>query len=51
MMLDAATRVYDNHEEGRFVVETIHDSRRWAVILEPVSSDEILVVVTAYPMD
>lgn len=50
-MLDAATTCYHNHEEGRFVVETTYESRRWAVIVEPVSSDEMLVVVTAYCLE
>jgi hypothetical protein len=50
IMLDAASRFYENREEGRFVVETTHDGRRWVVIVEPEISDEILIVVTAYPL-
>ena len=42
---------HENHEEGRFVVETTHDGRRWVVIVEPSPSDEALIVVTAYPLD
>ncbi len=51
IMLEVATGFYDNHEEGRFVVETTHNERRWAVIVEPSPVDEVLIVVTAYPMD
>ena len=51
LMLNAATGFHENHEEGRFVVETTHDGRRWVVIVEPSSDDEVLIVVTAYPRD
>jgi hypothetical protein len=50
LMLDAATSFHENHEEGRFVVETAHDGRRWVVIVEPSSDDEVLIVVAAYPL-
>ena len=50
-MLEEATGFYDNHEEGRFVVETTHDGRPWAAIVEPSPADEFLIVVTAYPLD
>lgn len=49
-MLEDAFGLDENHEEGRFVVETRHDGRRWAVIVEPSTLDELLVVVTAYPL-
>jgi hypothetical protein len=51
IMLDSATDFYENHEQGRFVVETKHNGRNWAVIVEPSPSDEVLIVVTAYPLD
>ncbi|MBV8678518.1 MAG: DUF4258 domain-containing protein [Planctomycetaceae bacterium] len=51
LMLDAATGFRENHEEGRFVVETTHDGRPWEVIVEPSSSERVLIVVTAYPLD
>ena len=51
IMLDAATDFHDNHEEGRFVIETTHDGRHWAVIVEPSSSDKVLIVVTAYSVN
>jgi hypothetical protein len=51
LMLDAAIGFRDNHEEGRFVIETTHEGRRWVVIVEPSPDDEVLIVVTAYPQD
>ena len=51
VMLDAATGFQENHEEGRFVIDTRHEDRKWAVIVEPDSLDEVLIVVTAYPQD
>ncbi len=50
-MLDAATGFRDNHEDGRYVIETTHEGRRWAVIVEPSWADEVLIVITAYPVD
>ena len=37
--------------EGRWVVETRHESRAWAVILEPDEEERVTVVVTAYPLE
>ncbi len=51
LMLENATGYRQNHEEGRFVVETRHEGRSWAVIVEPSPEDEVLIVVTAYPVD
>ena len=50
-MLDEATGFHDNHEEGRFVIETSHGGVRWAVIVEPSAEDVALVIVTAYPLN
>ena len=51
LMLDEATGFRNNHEEGRFAIETKHDSRPWEVIVEPLSDESVLLVVTAYPVD
>ena len=50
-MLETAAGYHENHEEGRFVIETKHDGRAWEVIVEPSTDDQILIVVTAYPID
>lgn len=36
---------------GRFVIETRHEGRAWSVIVEPDEARQLLVVVTAYPME
>jgi len=36
---------------GRFVIEARHAERPWAVIVEPDEGRQLLVVVTAYPVD
>jgi hypothetical protein len=51
LMLEEAGGYHENHEEGRWAVETIHAGRNWEVIVEPLLNEEILVVVTAYPVD
>lgn len=50
LMLDKATGYHDNHEEGRFVIETKHEGHPWAVVVEPAPEETVLVVVTAYPV-
>ena len=37
--------------EGRFVIEARHSGRAWEVIVEPDEMRQLLVVITAYPMD
>lgn len=51
IMLDGAGGFHENQEEGRFVIETTHNGGPWAVIVEPSPSDEVLIVVTAYPVE
>jgi hypothetical protein len=49
-MLDAATNFRKNHEEGRFAIETRHDTRPWEVIVEPLLEEQTLLVITACPV-
>ena len=37
--------------EGRFVIEARRAGRPWEVIVEPDDVRELLVVITAYPVD
>ncbi len=37
--------------EGRFVINGKHAGTSWEVIVEPDEVRELLVVITAYPMD
>lgn len=46
-----ATNLRRDHEPGRWVVESQHDSRLWEVIVEPDAPDQLVVVVTAYPVE
>jgi hypothetical protein len=36
---------------GRWVIEASNRRRRWRVVVEPDPDAELLVVVTAYPME
>lgn len=49
-MIESARRLREDHEAGRWVVETSLESRR-EVILEPDAVNRVLVVITAYPVD
>ncbi len=51
LMLENATGYHENHEVGRWAIETMHDRRRWEVIIEPISEEQLLVIVTAYPVE
>lgn len=51
LMLENAAGYHENHEEGRWAIETKHHQRSWEVIVEPIPEEQILVVVTAYPVE
>ena len=48
LMLENATGYHENHEAGRWGIETKHEGKRWEVIVEPVPDEQVLVVITAY---
>jgi len=50
LMLERAVAYHEEDPSGRFVVETRHGGRVWAVIVEPSREDRVLVVVTAFPI-
>ena len=50
-MLHAATDWSPDHVEGRFVVASRLRQRPWSVIVEPDDDAQLLVVVTAYPVE
>ena len=50
-MLETAVSYREDDEFGRFVIETRHGGRVWEVIVEPATSDEALIVITAFPAD
>jgi hypothetical protein len=50
VMLESARDYRPDHEEGRWVIETVHADKDWEVIVEPVFDEQVLVAVTAYPV-
>lgn len=50
-MFDDATGYRPDVEQGRWIVETRHGRRSWKVIVEPDANEQLLVVVTAYPVE
>jgi len=49
-MLEEASGLRPDVEPGRWAVSTVLAGKAWEVIVEPDESDELLVVVTAYPI-
>lgn len=49
-MLEQATRFREDVVDGRWLVETWHLGHPWAVIVEPDVEQQLLVVITAYPV-
>ena len=50
-MFEVASGYHSDREQGRWVIETRHESRAWEFIVEPCPDDERLVVITAYPLE
>lgn len=50
-MMKEATGYEKARRTGRWIIETSHLDRRWAVIVKPDYEAEILDVVTAYPVE
>ena len=50
-MLEHASDHAPDIMAGRFVIETRHGGQAWAVIVEPDEGRQLLVVVTAYPVE
>lgn len=50
-MLHEPDNLRPDIEPGRWVAETRHERSPWEVILEPDQKPELLVVITAYPVE
>jgi len=50
-MLEHSYRIRRDIVPGRWVAASRHRGRRWEVIVEPDLQRELLVVVTAYPVE
>jgi hypothetical protein len=51
LMMSTATGFHEDHQPERWVIETLHESRNWEIIVEPDSIDQLLIVITAYPVE
>ena len=51
LMMTHATELREDDEPGRWVLQTTHDSRPWEMVVEPDPADQLLVVITAYPVE
>lgn len=50
-MLEHAPGHHPDIVEGRFVIEARHAGGHWKVIVEPDTTRQLLVVITAYPVE
>ena len=50
-MLEHATGHHSDIVEGRFVIQARHGGQPWEVIVEPDEILQLLVVITAYPVE
>ncbi|MEW5982212.1 MAG: DUF4258 domain-containing protein [Acidobacteriota bacterium] len=50
-MLERAAGYRVDILEGRFVINSRHAGRSWDVVVEPDEVRQLLVVITAYPLD
>lgn len=50
-MLERASTLSPDVMEGRFAIATRHAGRPWEVIVEPDDEDQLLLVITAYPVE
>ncbi|MCK4416596.1 MAG: DUF4258 domain-containing protein [Candidatus Latescibacteria bacterium] len=49
-MLENAKGYYRDIVKGRWVMETKHRRRPWEIIVEPDPEEQLLVIITAYPV-
>ncbi len=49
-MLEDASSLKRDVEEGRWVATSRHRRRAWEIVVEPDSAERVLVVITAYPV-
>lgn len=50
-MLERAEIFSAGEEPGRFIVQTRHEGNKWEVVVEPLTDEELLLIVTAYSME
>lgn len=50
-MMEMSLRIREDNEPGRWIVEASHESHAWEVIVEPDWTDQVLKVITGYPVE
>ena len=50
-MVDRAQEMIPDIVPGRWAIHTTHKRTNWCVVVEPDDVDELIVVITAYPLD
>jgi hypothetical protein len=50
-MLEKATGHRRDTVARRWIIETRHSRREWEVVLEPLMTEQLVLVVTAYPVE
>ncbi len=50
MMFENAIECIRDNVKGRWLVKTRHKQKNWAIIVEPDVEEEVIVVITAFPV-
>jgi hypothetical protein len=50
-MLEHATGNRRDTVPGRWIIESRHSRPPWEVIVEPLKTEQLLLIITAYPLD
>jgi hypothetical protein len=50
-MLEQSTGYRRDAVAGRWAIQTRHRRRAWEVIVEPLIPEQLVLIVTAYPLD
>jgi hypothetical protein len=50
-MLADASGYREDIEESRWLIHTRHGGQAWEIIAEPIVDENVLVIVTAYPVE
>jgi len=50
-MLEHASGHRRDTVAGRWIIQTRHRRRAWEVIVEPLITEQLVMIITAYPVD
>ena len=51
LMMEDANGYHEDHVEGRWIITSTLAGRPWEIIVEPCLEEDVLVIVTAYPLE